>query len=163
MKSSWKICFKTKTRSIFRPTERHFRGFYRDPVSAEDRDTRSVFGEYIHVYDMQQATEDGATVAIYYESRLAKDSELPTIDNPVDEWAEDEEDDQQSRLQCRWAALEKAVGVQLAVHIWPFSADRHNGVCWSSRMQTVGQHGCKWLVSGNANEWSSPCNYASAI
>jgi len=51
-----------------------------------------------------------------------KDSELPTIDNPVDEWAEDEEDDQQSRLQCRWAALEKVVGAELAVHIWPFTA-----------------------------------------
>lgn len=34
--------------------------------------TRAVFGDYIHVYDMQQAREDGATVAIYYESRLAK-------------------------------------------------------------------------------------------
>lgn len=42
---------------------------------------------------------------------------------------------------------------------WSFSADLHNGVCWSDRKQAVGQHGCKWLVSGNANEWSSPCNY----
>eukprot|EP01038_Epipyxis_sp_PR26KG_P002499 gene2499-3539_t len=49
-----------------------FVAFTGTPVSGEDRDTRSVFGEYIHVYDMQQATEDGATVAIYYESRLAK-------------------------------------------------------------------------------------------
>ncbi len=47
----------------------------------------------------------------------------------------------------------------LKVSFWPLSADRHNGVCWSSRKQTVRQHGCKWLVSGNANEWSSPCNY----
>ena len=43
-----------------------FVAFTGTPVSSEDRDTRSVFGEYIHVYDMQQATEDGATVAIYY-------------------------------------------------------------------------------------------------
>ncbi|WP_448094071.1 type I restriction endonuclease subunit R [Pseudomonas lini] len=93
-----------------------FVAFTGTPVSSEDRDTRSVFGEYIHVYDMQQATEDGATVAIYYESRLAKlslkDSELPTIDDQVDELAEDEEDDQQSRLKSRWAALEKVVGAE---------------------------------------------------
>jgi type I restriction enzyme R subunit len=49
-----------------------FVAFTGTPVSSEDRDTRAVFGDYIHVYDMQQAKEDGATVAIYYESRLAK-------------------------------------------------------------------------------------------
>ncbi|MNM59319.1 Type-1 restriction enzyme R protein [compost metagenome] len=69
---------------------------------------------------MQQATEDGATVAIYYESRLAKlslkDSELPAIDDQVDELAEDEEDDQQSRLKSRWAALEKVVGAEPRIH-----------------------------------------------
>ncbi len=97
-----------------------FVAFTGTPVSSEDRDTRSVFGEYIHVYDMQQATEDGATVAIYYESRLAKlslkDSELPAIDAQVDELAEDEEEDQQSRLKSRWAALEKVVGAEPRIH-----------------------------------------------
>jgi len=93
-----------------------FVAFTGTPVSSEDRDTRSVFGEYIHVYDMQQAKEDGATVAIYYESRLAKlslkDSELAHIDEEVDELAEDEEDSEQSRLKSRWAALEKVVGAE---------------------------------------------------
>lgn len=97
-----------------------FVAFTGTPVSSEDRDTRSVFGEYIHVYDMQQATEDGATVAIYYESRLAKlslkESELPAIDDQVDELAEDEEDDQQARLRTRWAALERVVGAEPRVH-----------------------------------------------
>ncbi|MRF42626.1 HsdR family type I site-specific deoxyribonuclease [Escherichia coli] len=97
-----------------------FVAFTGTPVSSEDRDTRSVFGEYIHVYDMQQATEDGATVAIYYESRLAKlslkDSELPAIDEQVDELAEDEEDDQQARLRSRWAALERVVGAEPRVY-----------------------------------------------
>jgi HsdR family type I site-specific deoxyribonuclease len=83
-------------------------------VSSEDRDTRSVFGDYIHIYDMQQAKEDGATLAIYYESRLAKLSlkkeELPHIDDEVDELAEDEEESQQSKLKSKWAALEKIVG-----------------------------------------------------
>jgi type I restriction enzyme R subunit len=49
-----------------------FVAFTGTPVSGEDRDTRAVFGDYISVYDMQQAKEDGATVAIYFESRLAK-------------------------------------------------------------------------------------------
>jgi len=93
-----------------------FVAFTGTPVSSEDRDTRAVFGDYIHVYDMQQAKEDGATVAIYFESRLAKLSlkadELPQIDAEVDELAEDEEESQQARLKSRWAALEKVVGAE---------------------------------------------------
>ncbi|MDO9314841.1 MAG: HsdR family type I site-specific deoxyribonuclease, partial [Burkholderiaceae bacterium] len=88
-----------------------FVAFTGTPVSGEDRDTRAVFGDYISVYDMQQAKEDGATVAIYYESRLAKlglkADELATIDEEVDELAEDEEESQQAKLKSRWAALEK--------------------------------------------------------
>jgi type I restriction enzyme R subunit len=65
---------------------------------------------------MQQAKEDGATVAIYYESRLAKlklkDEDLPLIDDEVDELAEDEEESIQSKLKSRWAALEKVVGAE---------------------------------------------------
>ena len=93
-----------------------FVAFTGTPVSGEDRDTRAVFGDYISVYDMQQAKEDGATVAIYYESRLAKlglkADELATIDEEVDELAEDEEETQQAKLKSRWAALEKVVGAE---------------------------------------------------
>jgi type I restriction enzyme R subunit len=93
-----------------------FVAFTGTPVSAEDRDTRAVFGDYIHIYDMQQARDDGATVAIYFESRLAKlglkQESLPTIDAEVDELAEDEEEDQQARLKSRWAALESIVGAE---------------------------------------------------
>jgi len=93
-----------------------FVAFTGTPVSGADRDTRAVFGDYIHVYDMQQAKEDGATVAIYYESRLAKlrlkDEDLPTIDDEVDELAEDEEESAQAQLKSRWAALEKVVGAK---------------------------------------------------
>ncbi|MDA0190667.1 MAG: type I restriction endonuclease subunit R, partial [Proteobacteria bacterium] len=93
-----------------------FVAFTGTPVSSEDRDTRAVFGDYIHVYDMQQAKEDGATVAIYFESRLArlslKEEELPHLDEEVDELAEDEEESQQARLKSRWAALEKVVGAE---------------------------------------------------
>ncbi len=93
-----------------------FVAFTGTPVSSEDRDTRSVFGEYISIYDMQQAKEDGATVAIYFESRLAKLSlnaeALPDIDAEIDELAEDEEESQQAKLKSRWAALEKVVGAE---------------------------------------------------
>jgi type I restriction enzyme, R subunit len=93
-----------------------FVAFTGTPVSSTDRDTRAVFGDYIHVYDMQQAKEDGATVAIYFETRLAKlklkEEHLPLIDDEVDELAEDEEESTQSRLKSKWAALEKVVGAE---------------------------------------------------
>ena len=91
-----------------------FVAFTGTPVSGTDRDTRAVFGDYIHVYDMQQAQEDGATVAIYYESRLAKlslnEADMNHLDDEVDELAEDEEEGQQAKLKSHWAALEKVVG-----------------------------------------------------
>ena len=93
-----------------------FVAFTGTPVSSEDRDTRAVFGDYIHIYDMQQSREDGATVPIYFESRLAKlglnQEMLPEIDDEVDELAEDEEDDEQNRLKSKWAAFEKVVGAE---------------------------------------------------
>jgi type I restriction enzyme, R subunit len=93
-----------------------FVAFTGTPVSSTDRDTRAVFGDYIHVYDMQQAKEDGATVAIYYESRLAKlklkEADLSELDEEVDELAEDEEEATQAQLKSRWAALEKVVGAE---------------------------------------------------
>jgi type I restriction enzyme, R subunit len=93
-----------------------FVAFTGTPVSGADRDTRAVFGDYISVYDMQQAKEDGATVAIYYESRLAKlglkTDGLVGLDDEVDELAEDEEESLQAKLKSRWAALEKVVGAE---------------------------------------------------
>jgi type I restriction enzyme, R subunit len=98
-----------------------FVAFTGTPVSNTDRDTRAVFGDYIHVYDMQQAKEDGATVAIYYESRLAKlslkDADLLQLDDEVDELAEDDEESQKAALKSRWAALEKVVGAEPRIAI----------------------------------------------
>ncbi len=96
-----------------------FVAFTGTPVSSTDRDTRAVFGDHIHVYDMQQSKEDGATVAIYYESRLAKlslkDADLQQLDDDVDELTEEDErndSNQQAALKSRWAALEKVVGAE---------------------------------------------------
>ncbi len=93
-----------------------FVAFTGTPVSSEDRDTRAVFGDYIHIYDIQQARDDGATVAIYYESRLAKlglkKDALPSIDDEVNELSEDEESSEQAKLKNKWSTLEKVVGAE---------------------------------------------------
>jgi type I restriction enzyme R subunit len=92
-----------------------FVAFTGTPVSLEDRDTRAVFGDYVHIYDVEQAVKDGATVPIYYESRLARlerqEADAALLDDEVDELTEDEEDDTAKAAQLRrWAALEKLVG-----------------------------------------------------
>lgn len=89
-------------------------GFTGTPVSSEDKDTRAVFGDYVSIYDIQDAVEDGATVPIYYESRLAKldlnHEELETLSEQVDELVEDEETDQKEKTKGDWSRLEKLVG-----------------------------------------------------
>ena len=91
-----------------------FIGFTGTPIESVDRDTRAVFGEYIDIYDIQRAVEDGATVPIYYESRLAKielnEAERPTIDVEFDEVTEAEEERGQHKLKTKWARLEALVG-----------------------------------------------------
>ena len=52
--------------------ERDVRRLHRHAADRDDRSTRHVFGEYADVYDIRQAVEDGATVPIYYESRIVK-------------------------------------------------------------------------------------------
>lgn len=82
-----------------------FIGFTGTPVEKTDANTRVVFGDYISVYDIQRAVTDGATVPIYYESRLAKlalkESERPKIDPEFDEATEGEEVERQERLKSR--------------------------------------------------------------
>lgn len=95
--------------------EATFVAFTGTPVSLDDRDTRAVFGDYVHIYDIEQAVKDGATVPIYYESRLAslelKEDDASGLDDEVDELTEDEESDEAKVATLRrWAALEKIVG-----------------------------------------------------
>jgi type I restriction enzyme R subunit len=91
-----------------------FIGFTGTPIEKADANTRAVFGDYISVYDIQQAVADGATVPIYYESRVAKlgllEAELPKIDVEFDEITEGEEEDRKEKLKSKWAALEALVG-----------------------------------------------------
>lgn len=63
-------------------------GFTGTPISSKDRSTREVFGDYIDIYDMTQAVEDGATRPVYYESRVIKlnldEATLKLIDKEYD-------------------------------------------------------------------------------
>ncbi|WP_025782244.1 type I restriction endonuclease subunit R, partial [Candidatus Synechococcus spongiarum] len=97
--------------------EATFLAFTGTPISRSDRDTQAVFGDYISIYDIQQAVEDGATVPIYYESRLVKlalkRDALPSIDEKVEEiLAEEEHAPTTERAKSRWAALEALVGAE---------------------------------------------------
>ena len=91
-----------------------FIGFTGTPLELTDKNTRAVFGDYISIYDIQRAVQDGATVPIYYESRLAKlelsKSERPKIDPEFEEVTEGEEVEHKERLKTKWAQLEAIVG-----------------------------------------------------
>jgi type I restriction enzyme R subunit len=91
-----------------------FIGFTGTPIELQDANTRAVFGDYISVYDIQRAVQDGATVPIYYESRLAKlaldEAERPRIDPDFEEVTEGEEIERKEKLKTKWAQLEAVVG-----------------------------------------------------
>lgn len=92
-----------------------FIGFTGTPIEIGDKDTKGVFGDYVSVYDIQDAVDDGATVPIYYESRLAKlninQDDIEALNNDVDEEiAEEEELSEREKIKSKWSALEKLVG-----------------------------------------------------
>ena len=93
-----------------------FIGFTGTPIELADANTRAVFGDYISVYDLQRAVRDGATVPIYYESRLAKlglaEIERPRIDPDFEEATEGEEVERKEKLKTKWAQLEAVVGAE---------------------------------------------------
>ena len=97
-----------------------FVGFTGTPIELEDANTRAVFGDYISVYDIQRSVEDGATVPIHYESRLARleldESERPAIDPDFEEATEGEEIERKERLKTKWAQLEAVVGAENRVN-----------------------------------------------
>ncbi len=91
-----------------------FIGFTGTPVETDDRSTPAVFGDYIDKYDILRAVEDGATVPIYYESRLARielsEEQLAKIDPEFGQITEAEEETGRQKLKTKWAALEAMVG-----------------------------------------------------
>ncbi len=91
-----------------------FIGFTGTPIEADDVNTPAVFGNYIDVYDISRAVEDGATVPIYYESRLARieldEDEKPKIDAEVNELTEEDSEVDQERFKKKWSTVEALVG-----------------------------------------------------
>lgn len=91
-----------------------FIGFTGTPIEATDVNTPAVFGDYIDIYDISRAVEDGATVPIYYESRLVRigldEDEMALLDDEIADLTEDEAQDEQERLKRRWATVEALVG-----------------------------------------------------
>jgi type I restriction enzyme R subunit len=96
-------------------------GFTGTPIESADRSTRQVFGDYIDIYDLTRAVEDGATVRIYYESRLAK-VDLPPgmgrdLDASIEAITEREEPTAAERAKTRWAQVEAVVGADARLDV----------------------------------------------
>ena len=93
-----------------------FIGFTGTPIALATKDTRAVFGETIHTYDIKQSVRDGATVRIYYESRLARikinEKERPHIDTEFEEITESQEAEGKDKLKRKWSQLEALVGTE---------------------------------------------------
>lgn len=106
-----------------------FIGFTGTPVEKDDINTRSVFGDYIDIYDISRAVEDGATVPIYYESRVARieidEDEKPKIDAEIAEITEDEAQSEQERLKRKWSGVEALVGAEKRIAMIAEDLIRH--------------------------------------
>jgi type I restriction enzyme R subunit len=91
-----------------------FIGFTGTPIEKEDKNTQAIFGEYVDIYDIQQAVEDGATVRIFYESRLAKieldPEEQKIIDQRIEEVTEEDELTERQQRFAKWTQQEAIVG-----------------------------------------------------
>jgi type I restriction enzyme, R subunit len=89
-------------------------GFTGTPIEFDDASTPEVFGDYIDQYTISQAVDDGATVPIYYEARIAKiklpEEKLPILDEEFEEVTEAEEESDKSKLKSTWSKLEALVG-----------------------------------------------------
>ncbi|MCK9150495.1 type I restriction endonuclease subunit R [Methanobacterium alcaliphilum] len=96
-----------------------FIGFTGTPLERGDKNTVAVFGNYIDIYDIEQAVEDGATVRIYYENRLVKldlkEEEKVHIDPQFDFVTEGQETESQEKLKSKWARMEAIVGSQTRI------------------------------------------------
>ena len=123
-----------------------FVGFTGTPIETTDANTRAVFGDYISVYDIQRAVQDGATVPIYYESRIAKlalrESERPTIDPDFEEATEGEEVERKEKLKSKWAQLEAVVGSENRVKLIARDLVEH----FERRFEVLGGLGGKAMV-----------------
>jgi len=91
-------------------------GFTGTPVELTDKNTKAVFGDYIDIYDMTRSVEDGTTVKIFYESRIANlnlsEEMKPKVDTEYEEITEYQELTEKEKLKSKWARLEAIVGAK---------------------------------------------------
>jgi type I restriction enzyme R subunit len=110
-------------------------GFTGTPIESNDKSTKAVFGDYVDIYDLTRAVEDGATVKIYYESRLAKVElsvdDYAALDELADEITEQVEEDAASRAKSRWSRLEAIVGAEERLDLIARDVVQH----WERRRQ----------------------------
>jgi type I restriction enzyme R subunit len=114
-----------------------FIGFTGTPIERADANTRMVFGDYVSVYDIERAVKDGATVPIYYESRLARlkldEAKKPKLDAEFEEATEGEEEASKHRLKTKWAALEALVGAEERIKLVAADLVAH----WEKRLEVM--------------------------
>ena len=114
-----------------------FIGFTGTPIEKADRSTPAVFGDYVDIYDVEQAVKDGATVPIYYENRLAKlelkPEERPNINRDFEEVTEGEEAQVKEKLKSEWASAEKIVGNEERIKRIAKDIVKH----WELRLETL--------------------------
>ncbi|MBD2762258.1 type I restriction endonuclease subunit R [Kocuria sp. cx-116] len=112
-------------------------GFTGTPIESNDKSTRAVFGDYVDVYDLTRAVEDGATVRIFYESRLAKielsEADLAALDDLADEITESVEEDTATAAKSRWSRLEAIVGAEARLDLVARDIVEH----WEKRRESL--------------------------
>lgn len=126
-------------------------GFTGTPIEDADKSTRAVFGEYIDVYDIHRAIDDGATVPIYYAARLVKidlDQDLKDVlDDEFEDATETEEQDHKEKLKSKWARLEALVGADnrikaMAADIIAHFEDRQQAIAGKAMVVCMSRRIC---------------------
>jgi len=144
-----------------------FIGFTGTPIELTDKNTRAVFGDYVSVYDIERAVKDGATVSIYYESRLAKlelnEAERPTLDEEFEEATEGEEVDHKERLKTKWAQLEALVGAEERVRLIAQDLVTHFEDRAEAMYRLIGDEGKAMIVCMSRRICVELCNAIAAI
>ncbi|MDO8275247.1 MAG: type I restriction endonuclease subunit R, partial [Serpentinimonas sp.] len=152
-----------------------FIGFTGTPIEATDVNTPAVFGHYIDIYDISRAVEDGATVPIYYESRLARieldEDEKPRIDAEIEALLEDEDEPSAERTKQKWSTVEALVGSDkrlalVAADLVQHFEDRVAALHGKAMVVCMSRRICVALFDAIAKlrpDWHSPDDNAGSI
>ena len=152
-----------------------FIGFTGTPIEATDVNTPAVFGHYIDIYDISRAVEDGATVPIYYESRLARieldKEETPRIDAEIEALLEDEDEPSAERTKQKWSTVEALVGSDkrlalVAADLVQHFEDRVAALHGKAMVVCMSRRICVALFDAIAKlrpDWHSPDDNAGSI